>query len=48
MIWLFALVPLCGLVGIYTLLVNDMAKGLEEQQQRRLALEKRLRHKGII
>jgi sensor domain CHASE-containing protein len=39
---------IAGLVGIYAALVNDMAKGLEEQRQDRLALEDRLRKKGII
>jgi hypothetical protein len=39
---------LLGLVGVYAWLVNDMAKGLDEQVQHRLALEARLRKKGII
>lgn len=37
-----------GLLGVYAWMVNDMAKGLERQRRHRLALEERLRRKGII
>ena len=39
---------LLGLVGVYAWLVNDMACGIERQRQHRLALENRLRRRGII
>lgn len=37
-----------GLIWVYASLVNEMGKGLERQRQYRLALEDRLRKKGII
>jgi len=39
---------IAGLVWVYASLVNEMGKGLERQRQDRLALEDRLRKKGII
>jgi hypothetical protein len=41
-------VCLVGLVGVFALFVSDMASGIERQRQQRLALEDRLRKKGII
>jgi hypothetical protein len=39
---------LIGLVGVFAWLVDDMASGIERQRQHRLALEERLRKKGVI